>query len=1039
MKFSLHNIYKNIITEGAESRNMGLAKHYLYDKRGMNEEQAMNTIGAIKTDIPNVRLAKCKFILGVTRMFCDGQLSDYQSIRLINKYLRYIASNAHINEYDQNLNNMSLEEIDERFGTVASQDLESEKYMMSLQDFKSIYEYNIVPIDSFEESSKYGDYTEWCVTQDEKMFDSYTQGGLCKFYFCLREDFKQVEREPSEGCPLDDYGLSMIAVSVDMDGSCNTITCRWNHKNGGNDSIMTPKELSNIIGKNFYETFLPYTEEELAERKAKKCNSLFKLYQDYVAWDISEMIDIERHFNNSYDEDKDAYYDEDEGGYVTEYENEYKEALESKDDINDISGDWSVVAYAGFKDNSDISEDEPPCILINTEKNSIIVNDLFDFDSEFYMMSNFAVGTLYGRKGVKVIVDTDKMSYLTNDVYSNVFFTHRNLGYGAIAIVYAKNKTVNILLKDGSYLLKEWFNGGISEIGNGFYSITSKDKKRGIMNSNGEIVVSDIDTSDTKTSDAQFTPFYDGGFTFIRHSDGITYAYSKHTYEKYAPWSISELLGIQNKQMKKQSPTGYSYKYESFYKVRLTDGQLFLLDKECNLCDLNSCEIVKQNPYFKDSNTNESIFTFGNLLEEAIVRFMLSEGSNIWDIYEKYYNGKISKEDFKALNDVDPTSKGDNKGKYLPWLIKYYLKGEINLNSNISSLLQWYDSHKSLLDNEYKDIMRMTPSDLTNCYNTNNGTIFNKEDIRSQIEKVYEDDEWIIYIPYTYNASRYLVWHMLGGSEWCTAAQGSGGQYYFDHYTENGNHLYVNVRKKDGEIFQYAPLTEDYMDRHDEPLTIEDSMMSEGAIKWYKDNGISLEVNANKFPVGDDIYDGGYWGLKCINDLYAEYKVCDQDGNIIEGLPQIEFPSIRYETEDCIITSTSSKDGSCIFALPNSKFYEYINDDNRLYFESTFNDDDSKFMFVNDDEKVFIYNLNKNKMEFEEDCTDISFFGDYICIYTDYSELYIFGKSNLDFKLTLNGDYFNFFDKDKIEYTSSEDGETHVFNLTTMEDIVDNN
>ena len=121
----------------------------------------------------------------------------------------------------------------------------------------------------------------------------------------------------------------------------------------------------------------------------------------------------------------------------------------------------------------------------------------------------------------------------------------------------------------------------------------------------------------------------------------------------------------------------------------------------------------------------------GNLLEESIVRFILSEGSNIWDIYEKYYNGKISKEDFKALNDVDPTSKGDNKGKYLPWLIKYYLKGEINLNSNISSLLQWYDSHKSLLDNEYKDIMRMTPSDLMNCYYNNKDTAFNKEDIKN--------------------------------------------------------------------------------------------------------------------------------------------------------------------------------------------------------------------------------------------------------------------------------------------------------------------
>lgn len=428
----------------------------------------------------------------------------------------------------------------------------------------------------------------------------------------------------------------------------------------------------------------------------------------------------------------------------------------------------------------------------------------------------------------------------------------------------------------------------------------------------------------------------------------------------------------------------------------------------------------------------------GNLLEESIVKFILSEGSNIWDIYEKYYNNKISKEDFKALNDADPTSKGDNKGKYLPWLIKYYLKGEININSNISSLLQWYDSHKSMLGSEYKDIMRMTPSDLMNCYYAKKDTTFNKGDIRKQIAKVYEDDEWIIYIPYTYNASRYLVWHMLGGSEWCTAAQSSGGQYYFNHYTDNDNHLYVNVRKKDGEIFQYSPLTEDYMDRHDEPLTIEESMMSSGAIKWYNDNGISLEVKANKFPVGDDIYDGGYWGLKCINDLYAEYKVCDPDGNIIEGLPQIEFPSIRYETEDCIITSTSSRNGRCIFALPNSKFYEYIEDNNMLYFASTFNDDDSKFMFVNDDNRVFIYNFKDYNMEFDKYCSDISFLGDYMCIYTDYADLYIFRYSNLDFILKLNGDNFSFFGKDKIEYTSSEDGETHVFNLTTMEDRVDN-
>ena len=49
----------------------------------------------------------------------------------------------------------------------------------------------------------------------------------------------------------------MIAVSVDENGRLNTCTCRWNHDNGGNDSIMDPKQISEVIGMNFYQTFKP--------------------------------------------------------------------------------------------------------------------------------------------------------------------------------------------------------------------------------------------------------------------------------------------------------------------------------------------------------------------------------------------------------------------------------------------------------------------------------------------------------------------------------------------------------------------------------------------------------------------------------------------------------------------------------------------------------------------------------------------------------------------------------------------------------------
>ena len=1030
MDLTLHRFFKDIILEGAESRNMGLAKHYLYDKRGMDEPQAMRTIGAIKTDIPNVRLAKCKFILGVTRLFCNGELSDGSSITSINKYLRYIASDAHVNEYNQNLNGLSLGDIESRFSSVAKGDLEADKERMNQQEFdSSSSQYKIVNIDSFDEASKYGEYTDWCVTHYDDMYDSYTHNGLGRFYFCLKDGFENVPREKGEGCPLDEYGLSMIAVSVDEDGSCNTITCRWNHDNGGGDNIMTPQELSEIIGMNFYKVFLPYSKEEIAEKKKEIVNIIYDVYKDFVSEDFGYMHTFDDELNSYYNDEEDAYYDDD-GYEIDDTDNESRNMLKDKEDIKDVDGDLDIIAYAGFADDERLQDMDPvPSILINTREDELIVDGLFDFQMDFNYVRGFVSAKPLGSKGT-MLIDVENKKYLSDTVFSTAYLMYSSASKDWVALV-GLNGKMNVIKNDGSYLFDEWIDGAMSQFGqNGMFSVTYKDNRR-VINSNGDTVINNIELG----SNSYFKPFPDGKFFFIKHADGKIYAYSSKDCSMFAPWCISQLLGSKSIKTQRQTSQGTIPGYQWLYRVKMINGDDRLLDKECNVHDLQSGELIEKNPYF---TKNESRRRIGSLLEQSIIRFILSEGSNIWDIYEKYYNGKISKDDFKALNDADPTSKGDNKGKYLPWLIKYYLNGEINLNSNISTLLQWYNSHKSMLGSEYKDIMRMTPSDLMHCYYDNKDTAFNKEDIKNQIAKVYEDDEWIIYIPYTYNASRYLVWHMLGGSEWCTAAKSSNGRYYFDHYTDDDNHLYVNVRKKDGEIFQYAPLTGDYMDRHDEPLTIGESMMSSGAIKWYKDNGISLEANASKFPVGDDIYDGGYWGLKCLNDLYAEYKVCDPDGNIIEGLPQVEFPSIRYESEDCIITSTSDRNGSCIFALPHSKFYEYIDDDNRLYFESTFNDDDSKFMFVNDDEKVFIYNLSENKMEFEENCSDISFFGDYMCIYTDYSELYVFGKSDFDFKLKLKGDYFNFFGKDGIEYTSSKDGETHVFNLTTMEDKVDN-
>ena len=250
-----------LLTESQESKSISAAKKLVMQRLGYDEQQADKFVRMdLRQDLPTLRTPQGgKFILGVTRMFCDGELSDASTIGNLNTTLKYVASDAHINEYDRNLNGMSAQDLISRFTKNVEMDLENDRNEVGAMQFNGNSDYDIVRIDSFEQASEYGDYTSWCVTHDENMFDSYTNGGINQFYFCLKNGFEQVPQEEGEGCPLDEYGLSMIAVCVNENGGLNTCTCRWNHDNGGNDNIMTTKEISEVIGMRFYDAFKPNT------------------------------------------------------------------------------------------------------------------------------------------------------------------------------------------------------------------------------------------------------------------------------------------------------------------------------------------------------------------------------------------------------------------------------------------------------------------------------------------------------------------------------------------------------------------------------------------------------------------------------------------------------------------------------------------------------------------------------------------------------------------------------------------------------------
>ena len=254
-----------MLTEGRQTKNRNAAKNYIMQQLGYSESDAMQFIGQLKVKIPSVRLQQEKFLLGVARLFIDGELRvyDYFKCTNFNQTLKLIASDAHVNEYDNNLNGMSAEELINRFADVRVGELSKRKELMGGKQYNQNREYTIVPINSYKEATKYAKYNEWCVTYSEDMFDDKTCHGAGRFYFCLQNGFENVPKKVGPNAPLDEYGLSMIAVSVTMEGEPNSITCRWNHDNGGSDSVMDDEQLSDLLGVNFYSVFKPYTREEL--------------------------------------------------------------------------------------------------------------------------------------------------------------------------------------------------------------------------------------------------------------------------------------------------------------------------------------------------------------------------------------------------------------------------------------------------------------------------------------------------------------------------------------------------------------------------------------------------------------------------------------------------------------------------------------------------------------------------------------------------------------------------------------------------------
>ena len=412
-----------LITENAKNNNMKPARKYLEEKLGLGNEQIMDFFGKMQHDIPNVRLNNCKYFLGVTRMIMEKQLTNGESIMKLNSILKYINNDESLNtSFDRNLNGLTFEKLSEQTTEGMEQAYKSERERFSSTDFgERNTSYSIVKINNFKEASEYGKYTSWCVTHGEQAFNNYTNNGICIFYFCLKDGFESIPEKIGENCPLDEYGLSMLAVCVDENGECKTITCRWNHNNGGNDNVMSTEELSRLLGVNFYEVFKPST---VFKEKLEKALSLAKK-GDFSGFDNIDNFD--------------------KNGLAK---------VELNDKFNLIGTNGNFLSKQWFDNITDFDENGIAQVSLNHKWN------LIDINGNFLSQQWFDYVYSFDKNGIAKVYLNHKWNLIDTNckLVSQQWFDYvSNFDENGIAKVMLNNK-YNFIDVNGNLLSKQWFD-----------------------------------------------------------------------------------------------------------------------------------------------------------------------------------------------------------------------------------------------------------------------------------------------------------------------------------------------------------------------------------------------------------------------------------------------------------------------------------------------------------------------------------------------------------------------------------------------------
>ena len=241
----------------------------------------------------------------------------------------------------------------------------------------------------------------------------------------------------------------------------------------------------------------------------------------------------------------------------------------------------------------------------------------------------------------------------------------------------------------------------------------------------------------------------------------------------------------------------------------------------------------------------------------------------------------IDNESLTRLLMSDPTSvqnsHGSFAGRYGVWIAGMYVRGSIKLGDipELNSALVTYDKNRSQLPDikgcgslgELIDWVKDLSDDFKPVRKQSNA--------KSNLEKVYEDGTWVVYVPHSHEASR----RGGEGTHWCTASE---NPYYYNMYSKQGP-LYINLRKSDNAKFQFHFETMQFMDSNDNSVRLNTVGLSTGITEFYSKINTVFRFLLRYDYVG--MFSNGYARI----ELNNKWNYIDTQGKLVSPSQWFDF------------------------------------------------------------------------------------------------------------------------------------------------------